>query len=366
MIRAMLIDDEEPARDRLRAMLGSFDDVEIVGEAGDGEEALQQISLHRPDVVFLDIQMPGRSGMEVAAALEPPRPHIIFCTAFDQHALDAFELHALDYLLKPLNRTRLAGAVDRVRSSQEEQRRMRRQLADASRTQERLLPQLRPAMSHLDYDGSCRTALGVGGDYYDFIDLGQDRLGLAVADVSGKGIYAGLLMAGLQARMQSLALNSDGPLDRVMSELNRGLHASTQDNHYATCFYGVFDDQTKRLNYVNAGHNPPLLWRSAEQRWERLGANGTVLGLLDRATYSEESVELETGDLLLIYTDGLTESVNRDGEEFGEQRLKGAVEPGESLSADALRDQLLGAVDRFRGEVPLPDDLTLVVARVTG
>ena len=315
MLRALLIDDEEPARDRLRAMLGDFDDVEIVGEAGDGEEALQQISLHRPDFIFLDIQMPGRSGMEVAAALDPPRPHIIFCTAFDQHALDAFEMHALDYLLKPLNRTRLAGAVDRVRNAQLERGRMHRQLADATRTQERMLPQTRPAMSRLDYDGSCRTALGVGGDYYDFLDLGRDRLGLAVADVSGKGIYAGLLVAGLQARMQSLVLNADEPLDRLMSELNRRLHASTQDSHYATCFYGVFDDTTSRMTYVNAGHNPPLLWRSAERRWQRLDASGTVLGLLESATYTEESVELEAGDLLLIYTDGLTESVNRHGEE---------------------------------------------------
>jgi two-component system LytT family response regulator len=116
MIRALLVDDEEPARDRLRRLLAEVGDVEIVGEAEDGERAMEQISRLAPDVVFLDIQMPGPTGMEVAASLPSPRPHIVFCTAFDQYAVDAFELSAADYLLKPVNRARLAQALDRVRS----------------------------------------------------------------------------------------------------------------------------------------------------------------------------------------------------------------------------------------------------------
>ena len=111
MIRAVLVDDEEPARDRLRALLSEIGTVRVVGVAGDAEEALQQISQSRPNLVFLDIQMPGRSGMELVASLPPPRPQIIFCTAFDQYAIDAFEHDAVDYLLKPLNRQRLARAV---------------------------------------------------------------------------------------------------------------------------------------------------------------------------------------------------------------------------------------------------------------
>jgi two-component system LytT family response regulator len=115
MIRALLVDDEEPARGRLRRLLAEAPDVEIVGEAGDGEHAMEEIARLTPDVVFLDIQMPGCTGMEVAASLPRPRPHIIFCTAFDQYAVDAFELSAVDYLLKPVNRARLAQALDRVR-----------------------------------------------------------------------------------------------------------------------------------------------------------------------------------------------------------------------------------------------------------
>jgi two-component system, LytTR family, response regulator len=118
MIRALLVDDEAPARERLRRLLAELPDVEVVGEAEDGERAMEQITRLGPDLVFLDIQMPGCTGMEVAASLPAPRPHIVFCTAFDQYAVDAFELSAVDYLLKPVNRARLARALDRVREGQ--------------------------------------------------------------------------------------------------------------------------------------------------------------------------------------------------------------------------------------------------------
>jgi len=118
MIRVLLVDDEAPARDRLRRLLDEVPDVAIVGEAEDGAQAMDEIARLTPDVVFLDIQMPGCTGMEVAASLRSPRPHIVFCTAFDQYAVDAFELHAADYLLKPVSRPRLANALDRIRSGE--------------------------------------------------------------------------------------------------------------------------------------------------------------------------------------------------------------------------------------------------------
>lgn len=117
MIRTLVIDDEQPARERLRQLLGAHPDVDVVGEAADGVEAAEKIAELSPDLVLLDIQMPGASGLDVAASLGKPRPAVIFCTAYDQYAVDAFELSALDYLLKPVNRTRLAAALDRVRSA---------------------------------------------------------------------------------------------------------------------------------------------------------------------------------------------------------------------------------------------------------
>ena len=120
MIQVILVDDEQPARERLRQLLRSYPDLEVVGEAEDGEQAIEKILELRPDLVFLDIQMPGCSGMEVAASLPSPRPRIIFCTAFDEYAVDAFELQAVDYLLKPVSRARLEKALNRVRDPSEE------------------------------------------------------------------------------------------------------------------------------------------------------------------------------------------------------------------------------------------------------
>jgi two-component system, LytTR family, response regulator len=139
MIRTLLVDDEQPARDRLRRMLAEFKDVEVAGEAADGEEAMARIAELRPDVVFLDIQMPGATGLEVAASLPDPRPHIVFCTAFDQFAVDAFELHAIDYLLKPVSRARLEKALDRVRQNQPPGAGLDRMTSQAATAPERFL-----------------------------------------------------------------------------------------------------------------------------------------------------------------------------------------------------------------------------------
>lgn len=205
MIRTLLVDDEAPARDRLRALLADCTDVCVVGEAADGDEAVERIAELQPDLVLLDVQMPGRTGLEVAATLPAPRPRVIFCTAFDQYALQAFDRHAVDYLLKPLTRGRLARARARVRESLGNDGRLHREVAEASATQARLLPQGEPTASRLDYAGACQPARELGGDYYDFIPVAPGQLGIAVGDVSGKGIYAALLMASLQARVQTLA-----------------------------------------------------------------------------------------------------------------------------------------------------------------
>ena len=370
MIRALLVDDEEPARDRLRSLLADFDDVRVVGEAGDGDEATQKVAEFRPDLVFLDIQMPGRSGMEVAASLPPPRPRILFCTAYDQYAIEAFEHHAVDYLLKPLNRERLARAIQRVRESLDERgERLSREVADASETQARLFPRNLPVAAGLDYSGVCRAARGVGGDYYDFLSLGTNRLGIALGDVSGKGLFAGLLMAGLQARIQSIAPLYGADLEGMMGEVNRVMHSSTDANRYATLFFGVYDDSTRSLSYVNAGHNPPLLFRpdpsaGGDCAIRRLEPNGTVVGLLSAAEYRMETVQLASGDVLLAFTDGVTEATNGREEEFGEARLRELVPRHSGLPADQLRELILEEVDRFRGNAAQQDDITVVVARV--
>lgn len=366
MIRSMLVDDEEPARVRLRGMLAPFEDIVVVEEARDGEQALSRITELRPDLVFLDIQMPGLDGLQVAAALSPPRPHIIFCTAFDQFAIEAFEQHALGYLLKPLSSSRLAQAVERARAVVG----ARQQLAAATRAQSLLLPQLEASGWSLDCSGVCRPALDLGGDYYDFIPVAAQRLGLAVADVAGKGLPAGLLAASLQARLQSLAPVWGEQLEPMMVEINRLLFATTDSNRYATLFYGVYNGATQVLSYINAGHVPPLLFRGSEASpratlLARLETGGPALGMLSDASYRQGSVQLRRGDLLLCFSDGVLETVGQSGEEFGEERLLRLVELHGGERPAQLRDLVLDEIDRFRGRELTPrDDLTLVAARV--
>jgi sigma-B regulation protein RsbU (phosphoserine phosphatase) len=365
-IRAVLVDDETPARDRLRRLLEAIEDVEIVAEARDGNEAVERIAASRPDLVLLDIEMPGMTGMQVAASLEPPRPQVVFCTAYDRYAIEAFEHHASDYLLKPVNRARLEKAVGRVRASLRERERVRRDLEAASHTQARLLPQSLPRISTLDYAGSCRPSGGVGGDYYDFLDLGRGRLGLALADVSGKGMFAGLLMAGLQARIQSLAPSHADRLDELVRQVNLQLCASTETNRYATLFCGAYDERERTLAYVNAGHLPALVLASADgYRGARLlAADGTVVGLLPEATYRASRWRFEPGDLFCIYTDGITEALSPDGEEFGAARLESTLRAHASRPAAELLSCVVAELDRHRGGSAQTDDLTLIVGKV--
>ncbi len=360
MIRTFLVDDERGARERLRHLLSSFGDVEIVGEAENGQEALQRIPDLRPDLVFLDIQMPGSSGLEVARALEPPRPRIIFCTAFDNYAISAFELHAIDYLLKPVNRTRLRDAVARVRQSVADMA-ARYQIEMAQEVQSQMFPRTLPRVESLDYSGICKAAQDVSGDYYDFIPIASRRLAIAIADVSGKGVSAGLLMASLQGRLQTYSPVYGIAVGQLVGHLNRLIHASKQSSRFITLFYAVYDDTDRSLTYVNAGHNPPLLARSGA--FERLEVGGPVVGPLPEAVYPQDTIQLFPSDTLILFTDGITEATNASGEEFGEGRLRSAILGGITLPAQDMRDRILNEVEAFAGKFP-NDDCTVIVAKV--
>jgi sigma-B regulation protein RsbU (phosphoserine phosphatase) len=256
---------------------------------------------------------------------------------------------ALDY-------TKLIGRIA-------EQEVLKRELDIARDVQLGLLPRTRPVVPGLDYDGTCRMAREVGGDYFDFLDLGPGRLGLAVGDISGKGVSAALLMAGLQACLRSRAgLCADAPAV-VVQHANESLVASTDPSRFATFFYAVYSAEGRRLRFVNAGHNPPLLLRAGTSVVSRLRPTGMALGFDAAASYGEGSETLAPGDLLLVFTDGLTEALNEDGEEFGEARLAGLLVGDRHLSAADLQRLMNVELDTFCGGAPRSDDVTLVVAR---
>jgi sigma-B regulation protein RsbU (phosphoserine phosphatase) len=261
-----------------------------------------------------------------------------------------------------LKNAQLTAAVARETAQRE---RLNRELEIAREVQERLFPQKLPAIRDLDYYGHCRPVLGVGGDYYDFLALPEGQLGVALGDVSGKGIAAALMMASLQASLRGEVAHADGNLTRLVSNVNRMIYEASSMNRYATFFYAQYEPHTRRLTYVNAGHNPPMLfhWRGGEWQLERLETGGTVVGLIEHAAYEQESVMLEDRSILIAFTDGVTEAMNCDNEEWGEERLRATVESAGTLSAREIVNHILCGVDQFTAGAPQHDDMTLVVLR---
>jgi phosphoserine phosphatase RsbU/P len=242
-----------------------------------------------------------------------------------------------------------------------------RELEIAHDVQERLFPQDCPPIGGLDYAGACRPALGVGGDYYDFIPLSPTVLGIAIGDVSGKGIPAALLMATLRAYLRGQTTLRQADLTRVMENLNRLVYESSAANRYATFFYGELDVGAREITYVNAGHNPPMLFRQNDGGRDvvRLDAGGPVIGLMEDCVYAEGRVALEPGDVLVAYTDGISEAMNASDDEWGEEQLMEAVRPNRRVAARALIDRLMRDADAFVAGAPQHDDMTIVVVRAT-
>ena len=244
--------------------------------------------------------------------------------------------------------------------------RLNRELEIATEVQQRLFPQALPEVAGLEFMGACRPARGVGGDYYDFMRLPDGRLGLAVGDVSGKGIPAALLMASLQASLRGQLIGDSADLTAVIRTVNRLVYEASPDNRYATLFFARYDPQTRRLDYVNAGHNAPaILRRSADGGAPiRLGAGGPVVGLLEQPDFAAGSIDLQPGDLFLAFSDGVSEAMNGADEEWGEEELFAEARRCTALPPEAAIRRLMAAADAFVAGAEQHDDMTLVIARV--
>jgi sigma-B regulation protein RsbU (phosphoserine phosphatase) len=245
----------------------------------------------------------------------------------------------------------------------EAERRARHELEIARDVQSKLLPQERPPVATLDYAGACLQARVVGGDFFDFASVGPSQIALVLADISGKGISAALLMASLQANLRALYTQAPHDLARLLEGVNRTFYDSTAANHYATLFFGLYDDSTRVLTYANCGHLPPVLLRQ-DGRVERLAVTAGVIGLFTPWQCTTSSVELVPGDTLVVFTDGASEATSEAGEEFGEERLIDVVRTHRCEPAVQLLQTIVNEV-RSHSAAEQFDDLTLIVARVT-
>jgi serine phosphatase RsbU (regulator of sigma subunit) len=271
--------------------------------------------------------------------------------------------------------------------------RLEREIEIAREVQERLFPQTFPNVTGVEMAAHCRPAQAVGGDYYDLISIRDgslaeaghasgesisstsgitardcDRLGIAIGDISGKGVSAALLMASLHASLRSQTLSGAGDLGTKMANVNRLLYDASDSNRYATFFYAELDCGSRTLHYVNGGHNPPAVLRKKEDgAWQvlRLGEGGPVVGLLAGAAYKQQILHLLPGDILLAFTDGISEAMNAAEDEWGEDRMIAEAQTHADLSAAELMQHLFRAADAFAAGAAQHDDMTLVVLRIS-
>lgn len=343
---------------------GSEEQVRLkIGQGAVGWVAEHREALIIPDVQadprYLNARPATRSEMGVPLVAEGALVGVFNIESDEPNAFDERDLRLL---LAFGNQTAIAIQRARLLDLAIEKRRMEEEIRIARRIQRRLLPSTDPVFRGLDIAAFNHPSLEVSGDVYDFIEITADQLGILIGDVAGKGIPAGILMATFQASMRA-EIRNNYAISVILGKVNRLMRESSEETAFVTAVYGVFDRARRRLTYSNAGHNPPLLLRgTGEVEW--LVAGGTVLGAFPDAEYSETFVDLNPGDLLVFYTDGITEAAAPSGAMFGPEGLLAtlrACAPQES--ARGVCRSILEAVHRHCGHTQMQDDLTAIVLR---
>jgi sigma-B regulation protein RsbU (phosphoserine phosphatase) len=322
------------------------------------------------DLILVDLNYTrdttsGAEGIDLLSTLESQgnTTPVMVMTAWSSFdlAVEAMRRGACDFIQKPWDNDRLVAAIGKQAESE---RRRKSELEIAANVQQKLFPRKLRKFQTVDYAGLCLAAREVGGDYYDFLDIAEHAMGFVLGDVSGKGVPAALLMANLQATFRN---QTPGALLRpaeALEAINRHFYDSTAAERFATLFFGIYDDRTRRLRYVNCGHVAPLLLR-ADGQVERLEPTATMLGAFPLWRSGERQLTLGRGDTLVVYSDGVTEAgIDSDGDlgEFGEDRLVEVLRAHPGEPAAALAQSIVDAVTGFGG-VTRSDDVTVVAVR---
>jgi len=304
----------------------------------------------------------GKEGMDLLASLEAQgnTTPVIVMTAWGNVdlAVEAMRRGARDFVQKPWDNNRLLATI---RKQAEPERRLHSELEIAANVQQKMFPRKVRLLNSLDYAGHCVPAREVGGDYYDFLEASDNAIGFVLADVSGKGVPAALLMANLQACFRSQTPDALQRPSDMLRAVNKQFYESTAAERFATLFFGIYDDRTAKLRYVNCGHCPPFLLRSTGELG-RLEPTATPLGAFTNWKCREAEAELHVGDTLLLYSDGVTEAGIEGAEEFGEDRLAHALRVNQWQPAEALVQAIVDDVSDFSAG-SRSDDVTVVALR---
>ncbi len=377
--RILVVDDEpdvEPlVLQRMRRSIRSGQYQFVFAQ--NGVEALQKLEQDTGiDMVLSDINMPQMDGLSLLERIPEVAPDtrsvIISAYGDMKNIRAAMNRGAFDFVTKPLDFEDLRVTIDRTLKNlsawrEAESSRMRlaaieNELDVASKMQQSILPTGFPTAEQYEVFGSMTPAREVGGDFYDILQLENGKIGLAIADVSGKGVPAALFMMASRTLLKGSAIGLNDP-GRALKEVNDLLYEDNEAMMFVTVFYAVYDPETRELTYANGGHNMPIVVHADGSSTVTPGTNGVALGIMPNGEYEQHTITCASGDTVVLYTDGVTEAINAEEEEFGMERLRGifAAAPGDCRSAVGA---IFEAVAEFAGDAPQFDDITCLALRV--
>jgi sigma-B regulation protein RsbU (phosphoserine phosphatase) len=312
----------------------------------------------RTDQRYFEARSETRSELVVPIKADE---QIIGAFNLESDKLDAYSEDDLKFLA--VFASQAAVSIERARLHQEilANKKLQEQLNVARMIQSSFLPRRNPDVKGFDIAGRNIPSLEVGGDYYDFIEIVDNQIGIAIADVSGKGMPASLIMAAFRASLIA-EIRNNYAIRTILQKVNRLLNESIDGGNFVTAVYGVLDTKNRIFTFSNAGHNPPILIRT-DGSYEELTEGGLALGIIDNRTYEERPVYIAPGDLIVCFTDGVTEATNSRGELFGEQLLMSILVENRDKSAEELVQLVVDSVNEFVSEEFEPDDLTLIVVK---
>ena len=371
----ILVVDDEPDLEHLvrqRMRRDVRDGLFSFSFAQNGVQALEILNQEQNiDMVLTDINMPQMDGLTLLEQIPKVDPNIrsVIVSAYGdmKNIRTAMNRGAFDFITKPIDFQDLRVTINRTLhhltlwrealTSRDKLVALQNELHVASKMQQSILPTSFPEQSSFQVFGNMEPAREVGGDFFDVIYLDQGRIGLAIADVSDKGVPAALFMMTSRTLLKGAAIGRLGP-GKVLGEVNQLLEADNNVTMFVTMFYAVFDPSSGELVYANGGHNSPLIIHADGSSTVLPLTGGIALGLMSDISYEQNVITLSPGDVLLLYTDGVTEAMNERGEEFGMERLRGIFTDANSNSAREVNQEIFEAVHAFTGAIPQSDDIT--------
>jgi len=311
------------------------------------------------------IKIDNQKGFEKAGVVLPVlhKKHILALILIGKEQLEQCNKDDLNFVKTIGNIIMVAIENKRLARTQIEQERLKKEMEIAREVQSYLVPEFLPKNEQVTMASSYIPHFSVGGDYYDYIKLSNDKFIYCIADVSGKGVPAALMMSNFQATLRTM-IRQTHDLEKIVNELNHQLHNNSKGQHFITFFIGMVDLKLGEMNYINAGHNPPIFLRN-NQTESLLSTGTTILGAFKELPFlSRGNEKIGTGDMLFTYTDGITEVFNMENDEYGEDQLSKFIEINRDLKLTDLHKKLIEELDEFRGERKYSDDLTMLSLRI--